>query len=272
VISLANKVIWITGTSSGLGQAAAAAFCRAGWQVVSGARSFRGKEGPGKTGHALMLDVCDEGSVAAFCEKALALYGAPDALVCAAGILTLGPAETTSPGELKQVLDTNFLGAVRVCQQVLPLMRQNGCGKIALISSVNGLMPTPFQGAYVASKHALEGWSECLMLETRGQNIQICLVEPGDHAGGSQAYRNRAKKVNPLYQQAFEAGCAIITRDEAQGPSPESFGKKLVRAFNKKRLPARLRVTTLKETMAIVLHDLLPGRLFHSFLGKYYKV
>ena len=240
--------------------------------MVAGARSFAGKEGRGEMGYALALDVTSRDSVEAFCAQAQALYGVPDALVCAAGIITFGPAETTTAEEVKAVLNTNYLGAVRMTREVLPLMRQQGKGKLVYISSVNGLMPTPYQGAYVSSKHALEGWAECLMLETGGQGVQVCLVEPGDHSGGSSLYRGSAKAVPSLYRESFQRACAVVARDEAQGQTPASFGRKLVKAVSRSRLPARLRATTLKETMAIVLHDLLPGRVFHKFLANYYKV
>ena len=271
-VGLASRVVWLSGASSGLGRAAAEGFRRAGWQVVSGARSFEGRQGEGPMGCCLALDVTKEDSVAAFVEAALARSGPPDALVCAAGVITLGPAQTTSPEELCAVMDTNFLGAVRLVQAVLPHLQGRGAGKIALLSSVNGLMPTPYQGAYVASKHALEGWAECLMLETRGSGVQVMLVEPGDHQGGSARYRARAAVCTQDYRESFERVCHTIHRDESQGGQPQAFAKKLVRAMERKRLPARLRATTIKEYAAVVLHDLLPGRLFHRFLSGYYRV
>ncbi len=269
---MAGRVVWVSGASSGLGKAAAEALVQAGWRVVSGARSFTGEEAPGALGHCLPLDVKDEGSVHAFASRAQALYGAPEALVCAAGILIMGPAEETAIHEYQDVMDTVLLGSVRLVQAALPLMRAGGGGKIALLSSVNGLLPTPFQSAYVAAKHALEGDSECLMLETAGQGIQVMLVEPGDHAGGSQRYRGRAQLVSPVYEDSFTRVRAVVARDEAGGGCPAAFGRKLARVLARKRLPARLRVTKIQETAAIVLHDILPGRLFQRFLASYYKV
>ena len=105
-VGLASRVVWLSGASSGLGRAAAEGFRRAGWLVVSGARSFEGRQGEGPMGYCLALDVTKEDSVAAFVEAALARSGPPDALVCAAGVITLGPAQTTSPEELCAVMDT----------------------------------------------------------------------------------------------------------------------------------------------------------------------
>ena len=270
---MAGKVVWLSGASSGLGMAAAQALVQSGWQVVSGARSFEGTDRtPGPLGIRLPLDVRDDASVRAFCEAAHELTGAPDALVNAAGILILGPAEETSLAEYQAVLDTVLLGSIRLTQAVLPLMRAAGQGMVVMLSSVNGLMPTPFQSAYVAAKHALEGYSECLMLETRGQQIQVMLVEPGDHRGGAQRYRQSARRLSPLYQDSFTRVRDTIARDEAGGGDPERFGLVLARALRRRRLPARLRVTRWHETAAIILHDILPGRLFQRFLAAYYQV
>ncbi len=269
---MAGKTVWVSGASSGLGKAAAKALLAKGWQVVSGARSFIGDEPLGDLGKTLPLDVRSQESVDAFCEKALLAYGVPDALVNAAGILIMGPAEDLALSEYQAVMDTIFFGTVRLTQAVLPLMRKNGRGKIVMLSSVNGLMPTPFQSAYVAAKHALEGFSECLLLETKAHGVQVMLVEPGDHRGGQDKYRTGAQRVSLEYRDSFTRVRDTVHQDESNGGHPEAFGSKLAAALDKKNLPTRLRVTTLKETAAIVLHDLLPGRLFARFLASYYKV
>jgi NAD(P)-dependent dehydrogenase (short-subunit alcohol dehydrogenase family) len=269
---MGDRVVWVSGSSSGLGRAAAAALKQSGWRVIAGARSFTGEEAEAEYGQALPLDVRDDASVRAFCDQAFALAGPPDALVNAAAILTLGPAEEIPLNELQAVMDTVLMGALRLTRAALPLMRRKGGGKIVMFSSLNGLMPTPFQGAYVSAKHALEGFSECLMLETRGQGIQVMLVEPGDHAGGSQRCRGKTKWVSPLYHHSLERVSGIIAKDEAQGQDPDRFGRRLARVMGRKRLPVRLRAATLKESFALIMHDVLPGRLFLRFLAGYYKV
>lgn len=268
---MADRVVWVSGASSGLGLAAADALCAEGWLVVAGARSFSGDQ-PQPGYHRLPLDVRDDDSVAAFCQAAKDIAGPPEALVCAAGILIMGPAEDTSTQEYEAVLDTILLGSIRMTQAVLPLMRAQGGGKIAMLSSVNGLLPTPYQSAYVSAKHALEGYSECLALETQGAGIQVMIVEPGDHAGGQDKYRASAALVSSPYTDSFARVRETVRQDEAGGASPTAFGQKLARTLSKKRLPLRLRCTQMKETAAIILHDILPGRLFLRFLADYYKV
>jgi NAD(P)-dependent dehydrogenase (short-subunit alcohol dehydrogenase family) len=270
---MANRVVWVTGASSGLGKATAEALCKAGWQVIGGARSFKGEQSADDSGMVcLPLDVTSQKSVDAFIEAALNHADVPDALVCAAGVLTLGPAAQYSDEEMQAVLDVSLMGTLRMVRGTLPLMIQNGGGKVVGFSSINGLLPTPYQGAYVAAKHALEGYCECLCLENRDKGIQVMLVEPGDHRGGSNKYRTRAKGTTTDYEASLERVSSVIARDEGQGLCPDRLGQKVTRALNKKRLPMRLRVASFSQHAAVILHDVLPNRLFLYLLSKYYKV
>ena len=263
-------VAWVTGASSGLGRQIALALHEAGWQVIGGARSFNDETQQAFT--CLPLDVRDEQSVAAFVQAAAQKYGPPGVVVNAAGILTLGACEYYSMQELTQVMDVNFYGMVRMVQAVLPLMREQGSGRIVNLSSINGLMAVPFQGAYTASKHAIEGFSEALMMETAPFGIQVMLVEPGDHRGGKQQYRTSSVKCGDCYTQSRKNAAARIAKDEAGGASPEILGKKVARALGKKRLPPRLRVAQPAQHAAVVLHDILPNRLFMKILSMYYGI
>ena len=173
----------------------------------------------------LPLDVTSEESCTAFVKKALGMESRVDVLVCAAAQLVLGSCENTTVDELDRLLDVNVLGAVRMIRRALPLMRAQKSGKIILFSSINGLLGIPFQSAYTASKHALEGYAECLAMETEPFGIQVCLVEPGDHRGGSSHTRLHAKnETDTVYRQAYENTCAIIHHDEENGLFPDRLG------------------------------------------------
>ncbi len=265
------RVVWVSGASSGLGKHTALALKNAGWRVVAGARSFAGREGEGEQGYLLSLDVTDDESVARFSDAALTLFGVPDALCNCAGVLTLGAVEDVSPDEWRALLDTNLLGQARMIRAALPHMRARGAGKIVNFSSINGLLGIPFQGAYTASKHALEGMSECLALETRAQGIQVMLVEPGDHSGGSRAYRGHASRQTPAYAEAYKAATARIAGDEDGGLSPQRLGERVARAMSRKRMPFRLIVAKFDQRLAVLLHDVLPPGLFARIIGGYYK-
>lgn len=266
---MANRAVWVTGASSGLGKATAQALAEAGWQVIAGARSFGGEAPAVRQGILrLPLDVTRQASVDAFIDSALRHAGTPQALVCAAGVFTLGSAAQYTDEEMLAVLDVSLMGALRMVRGVLPRMIENGGGKVVAFSSINGLLPTPYQGAYVAAKHALEGYCECLRMENRDKGIQVMLVEPGDHQGGAGKYRARARQIPPAYQASLDRVSAVIARDEGQGLCPARLGQKVARSLNKKRLPMRLRVASLSQHAAVVLHDMLPNRLFLYLLSK----
>lgn len=271
------KTVWVTGASSGLGLATAKAFARRGWLVVAGARSFADAPAPqeekAERWVRLRLDVTDGESCASFAERALAISPRVDALVCGAAVLVLGSCERTSPEEYARVLDTNFTGAARMVRLALPHMRAQDSGRIVLFSSINGLLGIPFQSAYTASKHALEGYAECLAMETRPWGVQVCLVEPGDHRGGSQRTRLSACEENEEspYHDRFEAAVAVIHRDEAGGLSPDRLGEKLVRNVERRHMRFRLRVAKPDQHLAVWLHALLPAWLNGRILCAYYQ-
>ncbi|MBQ6254986.1 MAG: SDR family oxidoreductase [Clostridia bacterium] len=267
-----QQVVWITGASSGLGLHTAQALAKSGFTVVAGARSF----GNGKSAEGclcLPLDVTSPQSIDAFAEAAIKAFGAPDILVNCAGMLILGACESYPLDELRQVMETNFFGQAAMISKALPLMRERGHGKIVNFSSINGLLGIPFEGAYTASKHAIEGYSECLALETKDHGIQIMVVEPGDHQSGSQAYRRHSRGItaDSPYKQAFDRGAAVIAHDEANGSDPDALGRKIANALQKKRLPRRLRVAKWDQHFAVILHDLLPTRIFDRIIGSYYR-
>lgn len=267
-----QKTVWITGASSGLGLATAKAFVRAGWRVVGGARSFA-EEGDCAEGmERIRLDVTDEASCDAFAQKALALTGRVDALVCAAAVLVLGACENTSAAEYSRVLDTNFTGAVRMVKLALPHMRKQGSGRIVLFSSINGLLGIPFQSAYTASKHAMEGYAECLAMETRRFGIRVCLVEPGDHRGGSDHTRLHAagESETSVYSAAYQSACAAIHRDESGGLLPDALGAKVVRNVQRRFMRFRLRVAKFDQHLAVWLHRWLPNWANSFILRIYY--
>ena len=265
------KTAWVTGASSGLGLHTAMALRDAGWTVIAGARSFSvpcEKDGM----HQLPLDVTDEDSVRAFCDRALEISPWVTAVVQCAGMLVLGSCEETSPEEYARVMNTNFLGMVRVNRQALPILRAQKQGRIVLFSSINGLMGIPFQNAYTASKHAIEGYAEGLQLEVRPFGIQVTLVEPGDHRSGSDKYRAHAAGAVPEspYAEAYERATAKIHHDETHGSDPDALGRKIARMLEKKRMPFRRRIASPDQHLAVYLHRFLPARWNEAILRSYY--
>ena len=240
-----------------------------GWQVIAGARSFTGGQKEGMT--CLPLDVTDEASVREFCRRA-AEISPPDALVQCAGMLVLGSCEETDTAEFNRVMDTNYLGMVRMNRAVLPMMRERGGGKIVLFSSINGLLGIPFQSAYTASKHAIEGYAECLALEVKPFGIQVMLVEPGDHRSGSDKYRPHAAAMTAEspYAEEYQRTTERIHLDETNGSDPDVLGRKVARTLDRKRIPFRKRIAKTDQHLAVYVHRFLGARINGFVLRKYY--
>lgn len=266
-----KAVALVAGASSGLGRAVAAALAADGHTVYAGARSFaRGIEPP-EGCHALILDVTEEESTSAAVQTILAEQGRLDVLVCCAATFTMAPLEELSNGTLADMLNVNVIGMARCVQAALPHMREQGSGHIVLFSSLNGLFSIPFQGAYSATKHAVEAYAEALSQETYSFGIRVTVVEPGDCRGGSQRYRAKQIGADSPYADAFESGTRKIHHDESNGLPPERVGRAVACAVRRRNPPARLVVASLTQRAASWLHILLPRRLFNRLIAAYYR-
>ena len=174
-----KKVALVTGVSSGIGRATATLLLERGFRTFGTLREMnRASEFPTSL-ELVRLDVRDDESVRSCVQAVLDQAGRIDSLVNNAGYTLVGSLEETSMEEAKQIFETNFFGVLRMCQAVLPIMREQRHGRIANMSSVLGFLPAPYQGLYAASKHALEAYSESLDHEVRRFGIHVATVEPG---------------------------------------------------------------------------------------------
>ncbi|MCH8062535.1 MAG: SDR family oxidoreductase [Chloroflexi bacterium] len=181
-----KKTALITGASSGIGKATALYLAGLGYRVIGTSRSI-GRldalmsecEGNGRKFIPLELDVNSNDAVSRVLPDVVREHGPIDALVNNAGYGLWGPVETLTIDELKQQFETNFFAAVRMIQALVPDMVERRAGIVINISSVLGRLGTPFNGAYVASKFALEGISESLRTELSPFGVRVALVEPG---------------------------------------------------------------------------------------------
>ncbi|MGZ4691288.1 MAG: SDR family oxidoreductase [Acidimicrobiia bacterium] len=165
----------ITGCSSGFGRGAAVELTKRGHEVIATARRPEVLEDL-DVAQRVALDVDSDASVAA----AVAEAGRVDALVNNAGFGVIGPVERLPIDEGKRMFETNFFGALRMIQAVLPQMRERGSGTIVNVTSVAGRVAPPLDGMYAASKFALEGLTEALKLEAGHYGVRVALVEPGN--------------------------------------------------------------------------------------------
>ena len=173
------KVILITGASAGIGKDTALALIRRGHTVYGAARRVdRMQDLVEAGGEAISMDITKEDQIVAAVEKILKEQGRIDVLINNAGFSIDGPAEEVSVADGRKQFDVNFFGLVRLAQEILPHMRAAGKGTIINVT-MGGYVFFPFLSWYVASKHALEGWSDCLRVETHPFGIKVALIQPG---------------------------------------------------------------------------------------------
>ena len=175
-----SKTIFITGSSTGLGRAAALLFADKGWQVIATMRDpSKETELAAVKGVTLLpLDVTDPAQIKSAAQAALA-KGPVDVLFNNAGYGLSGAFEGAADEQLVRQLDTNLLGVMRVTQAFLPAMRERGSGTIVTTTSIGGLVTFPFNSVYHATKWGLEGWSESLAFELEPFGIRVKTVAPG---------------------------------------------------------------------------------------------
>jgi len=181
-----EKVAVVTGTSSGIGFETALALAREGYYTYATMRDTTKRDKIKELGKkdnlkisVLELDVDDESSVKNAIRKILDQKQRIDILVNNAGWGLWGCVEDVSVDEFKAQFDTNFFSIIRLIQEVGPTMRTQGSGKIINISSVAGRIGFPASPAYISSKFALEGLSECLRLEMAPFGVDVVIIEPG---------------------------------------------------------------------------------------------
>lgn len=183
--SLADKIVWITGASSGIGEALAAEYARYGARLVLSAR--REEELERVCAHlvnaeehlVLPLDLADENAMAPAVEAVMARFGRLDQMVHNGGISQRALARDTDLAVDRRLMEVNFFGTVGLTKAILPLFRKQNEGRFVVVTSLVGELPTPKRSAYSASKHALHGFFEALRAEEYNSGVRITLVMPG---------------------------------------------------------------------------------------------
>ncbi len=180
-IQTTKTTILVTGASSGLGKAFASALAaNQQYTVYAAARRIEEMESLKRLGVIpLRMDITKDEEIQSVVTQIEQEQGGVDVLVNNAGLSGYGAVEDTAITDARNMFDVNLFGLARLTQLVLPSMRRKSAGKIINISSMGGRIYSPLGSWYHASKHALEGWSDCLRLETARFNIQVVLIEPG---------------------------------------------------------------------------------------------
>jgi short-subunit dehydrogenase len=175
-----KPVVLITGASSGMGKASAMTLLQEGCRVYGAARRVDKMQYLTEAGgEALAMDITKDADIQKCVNTIIQKEGRIDALVNNAGFGLFGAVEDTTLEDARYQFEVNLFGLARITQLVLPHMRAKQSGRIINISSMGGKMYTPLGAWYHATKHALEGWSDCLRLELKEFNISVSIIEPG---------------------------------------------------------------------------------------------
>jgi NAD(P)-dependent dehydrogenase (short-subunit alcohol dehydrogenase family) len=253
--------VLITGATDGLGKAAALLLAERGYRVFAAGRSAakraqldaqaREKKLPLET---LEMDVCDDASVKRGVLSVLDKAGAIDVLINNAGLVYAGAVEDLRLEDWRRQFETNFFGVVRLTQAVVPHMRARRKGRILMMSSVSGFVTPPTQGAYSASKHAIEAVANALRYELYPYGIETILIEPGYIVTNIQ---QTALELAQSYQEEFKSGPyakiyatywsnATSTRAQSK-TTPEDCARIMLEAIEAPRPKARYGVTPLAK-------------------------
>lgn len=229
--------VLITGAGRAIGAATANELSKAGHEVVASARDVTLLEDL-DVALRLTLDVTSEESIAA----ALAEAGEIDAIVNNAAGQGRGTLEDLPIDVIREVFETNAFGPVRLAQHLLPSWRSRGHGVIVNVSSVQGRVATPLEGAYAASKFALEAFSETLHYEVRHFGIRTVIIEPGYIAPGMKPVE--ALERNHAYDGLWDQweGTDAKLNGPAGRPGPELVARAIVRAIEDDSTPLRVPV------------------------------
>jgi short-subunit dehydrogenase len=174
------KTALVTGASSGIGKEVAKRLANNGFQVFATARSLEKMDELSSLGATVLrTDISKDDEIEALVAAVLGRVEAVDVLVNNAGFGLYGPIEELGIDQARYQFEVNVFGPARLTQLLLPAMRAQGSGTIVNISSMGGKIYTLLGGWYHASKHALEGWSDCLRLELAPFGIKVVVIEPG---------------------------------------------------------------------------------------------
>ncbi|MCC4630535.1 oxidoreductase [Xanthomonas citri pv. malvacearum] len=231
-----KRTALVTGASSGMGKAIAHRLIQDGYQVYVAARNVDRMADLALLGaHPLCMDVSRDDDIVAGVDAILAQTGGVDVLVNNAGFGLYGPIEEIGIHEARYQFEVNLFGAARLTQLLLPAMRSKRAGHIVNITSMGGKMYSILGAWYHATKHALEGWSDCLRLEVAEFGIKVVIVEPGvietgfgDAATDSIAKRSASGPYGRLVQMVTKS--IDTTYGHGKGSDPRVIADVVSRA------------------------------------------
>jgi NAD(P)-dependent dehydrogenase (short-subunit alcohol dehydrogenase family) len=235
---------FITGASSGFGQAFAAYAVSRGYNVIATARDAA-KITVRDPDHvlAVSLNVDTPGDAQRAIDAGVRRFGGIDVIINNAGFGIVGAVEETPESELRSLMETNFFGAVAVIRAALPVLRSQGRGAIVNISSIGGQLSFAGFGAYSAAKFAVEGMSEALAQEVAPFGIKVLIVEPGNFRTNLLGSGTRHMPVIEAYRATVGGTREFVTgMHGTQAGDPLKAAKAIDKALSAERTPLRLQL------------------------------
>ena len=266
-----NKIILITGASSGIGFDATKMLAQQGHKVYAAARRVELMEPLKADGvHVIKMDVTDEASMQQGVETIIQAEGRIDVLINNAGYGFFGAIETVPLEEARRQLEVNVFGLARLTQLVLPYMRQQGSGRIINTSSIAGKMVFYMGGWYNVTKYSVEAFSDALRMEMKPFGIDVVLIEPGpiktdwgiiaarhlEESCQGTAYEEQGKRWAGTMRWAYESNWLS---------SPRVITRAICHAVNSRRPRTRYRLGRF-SSLAVWTHRLLPARWWDALM------
>lgn len=259
-MDIQHKWVWITGASSGLGEALAYAFADAGANLILSSRTKEALErvkancNPKATVLVQPLDVAQHEQLPSIAATVLQQTGRIDMLINNAGVSQRSLVKDTDLEVDKYIMNVDFFGSVALTKAVLPFMLKQGSGHIVAMSSLVGKIGSPMRSAYAASKHALHGFFDSLRAETMKEGIKVTLICPG--------YIHTNVSVNALTADGTPQN--KMDKNQANGMPSEVFARKALRGILREREEVYIGG---KELAAIYLKRFFPGILSKIISG-----
>jgi len=284
---LAEQVFLITGASAGIGAALARRLAAEflGIRLVLAARNKEKLEAVAtdclKAGAEVLVvptDLAQVEQAKALAHSALDRFGRVDALINNAGYGQMGPVELIAPEDAQRQFAVNFHGPLVLTQALIPVMRNQGGGRIINVSSLGGRVAFPAGGMYSSSKFALEALSDVLRMELGAFNIKVSVIEPGPVTteffgiAGEKVDLNVPELEKTIYRAAIQAIKEIEKQTAALAWSSERVAVVIIRALTARNPCPRYVAATAGKTMLFVMTKLMPRELLDIFWKRYYKI
>ena len=242
-LSSPRRVALVTGASSGIGKDVAQVLLDEGMIVYVAARRVSRMAELAEAGAIVLpMDLGVPAQIEAVVERIKADHGGVDVLVNNAACGLYGSVEETSLEEVRYQFDVNIFGTARLTQLLIPYMREQRAGRIINVTSIGGKLYTPLGAWYHATKHALEGWSDCLRIELRPFDVHVVIIQPGmieSEFGDTMTESMLEHSGAGHYAKMAQSMAATMNRNSGRGSSPRVISKLIQQAIHSDRPKTR---------------------------------